>query len=196
MGTEIVPFLAVSLLWLTSLLMFISQNWRLSILALAGQYVGVFLLVWLSWPLEMAVVKLVAGWMSGAVLGTTRINIFREVGEESPLPVNRLFRFLASGLVLLAVFSLAPKVQEWVPNVTIEQVWGALLLIGMGLLHLSLSTQSFRVVLALLTILPGFEIIYAVVENSTLVAGMLAGVNLGLALVGAYLLVAPTMEEF
>ena len=54
---------------------------------------------------------------------------------------------------------------------------------------------TFSGILALLTVLSGFEVIYAGVESSTLVAGLLAGINLGLALVGSYLLVAPTMEE-
>jgi hypothetical protein len=49
--------------------------------------------------------------------------------------------------------------------------------------------------LGLLTVLSGFEILYSAVEVSALVTGLLAGVNLGLALVGAYLLLAPTLEE-
>jgi hypothetical protein len=51
-----------------------------------------------------------------------------------------------------------------------------------------------RVTIGLLTALSGFEIIYAAIETSTLVTGLLAGVNLGLALAGAYLIIAPTME--
>ena len=66
---------------------------------------------------------------------------------------------------------------------------------GMGLLHLGLTNHPFRVTLGLLTVLSGFEILYAAVETSTLVAGLLAGINLGLALVCAYLLVAPLLEE-
>ncbi len=73
--------------------------------------------------------------------------------------------------------------------------WGSFLLIGLGILQLSLSMHPLRVIIGLLTALSGFEIIYAAIESSTLVTGLLAGVNLGLALVGAYLLVAPTMES-
>jgi hypothetical protein len=72
--------------------------------------------------------------------------------------------------------------------------WGSFMLIGIGLLQLSLSSYPLRVIMGLLTILSGFEIIYAAIETSTLVTGLLAGVNIGLALVGAYLLIAPTME--
>jgi hypothetical protein len=57
----------------------------------------------------------------------------------------------------------------------------------MGLLHLGISAQPFRVVLGLLTVLAGFEILYAAVESSTLVAALLSAINLSLALAGAYL---------
>ena len=47
-----------------------------------------------------------------------------------------------------------------------------------------------RVILGLLTLLTGFEILYAAVENSILVTGLLAVTNLGLGIVGSYLLIA------
>jgi hypothetical protein len=65
----------------------------------------------------------------------------------------------------------------------------------MGLLHLGLTAQPLRVVIGLLTVLAGIDIFYAVIESSTLVAGLLASVNLALSLIGAYLIVNPTIEE-
>ena len=41
-------------------------------------------------------------------------------------------------------------------------------------------------IISLLTLIAGFEIIYAAVENSILVAGLLSLTNLGLGLVGAW----------
>ena len=41
-----------------------------------------------------------------------------------------------------------------------------------------------------MTVLSGFEILYSAVEGSILVAALLATINLGLALVGAYLMIA------
>jgi len=38
-------------------------------------------------------------------------------------------------------------------------------------------------------------VLYAAVEISILVAGLLAALNLGLSLVGAYLILSPTMGE-
>ncbi|MCJ7623785.1 MAG: hypothetical protein MUO76_09800, partial [Anaerolineaceae bacterium] len=74
-------------------------------------------------------------------------------------------------------------------------LWGGLILIGIGLLHLGMTTRPSRVIIGLLTFLSGFEILYAVIERSILVAGLLALVNLALALIGSYLLAAPTLEE-
>ena len=63
---------------------------------------------------------------------------------------------------------------------------------GLGMLHLGMTAQPFRVIVGLLTVLSGFEALYAALESSVLVAAMLSIVDLGLALVGSYLLTAKT----
>jgi hypothetical protein len=93
------------------------------------------------------------------------------------------------------VVSISPRLVEWVESIGTIQAVGASTLIGMGLLHLGLTAQPFRVVIGLLTFLSGFEILMAAVEVSALVAGLLAIINLGLALVGAYLMLTPNLEE-
>jgi len=51
------------------------------------------------------------------------------------------------------------------------------------------------VTIGLMTVLCGFEILYAAVESSILVAALLAVINLGLALVGSYLMIASNWQE-
>jgi hypothetical protein len=65
----------------------------------------------------------------------------------------------------------------------------------MGILLLGLTADTLRITLGLLTLLAGFEILYATVETSILLAGLLSIVNLGLALGGAYLMTAAPEEE-
>jgi hypothetical protein len=206
---------AVILVTLTSLILLVSQDWRVSISALAIQYIGVFILVALNWPLEMAISKLIAGWIAGAVLVMAIIS-FPRLETEEPIEGDfttqeilqpqtsvygaftisgGIFRLVAAVLVGLTVFSVAPRATEWIAGIQLTQAWGGFILIGMGLLQLGFTAHPFRTIMGLLTALSGFEILYAVAERSTLVAGLLAAVNLGLALVGAYLLVAPFMEE-
>ena len=195
MNSEPLIFGAMILVSLTSLYILISRDWRFSIGALAIQYVGVFLLVSTSWPIELAVTKMVAGWMAGAILGIavasssdTRVDI------EQPVKFGTSFRLLSAAIFALTVTSVVINSGDLLSSISYEIQWGSFFLIGIGLLQLSLTSHPFRVVIGLLTLLSGFEIIYATMESSVLVTGLLAGVNLGLALVGAYLLVATAME--
>jgi hypothetical protein len=187
-------FSALILLVVTSTGLLISQRWRMSLAMLALQYLGVFVLVLQSWPIEMAIVKLLAGWISTAVIGLMILSVRSEFETDEIWPAGRLFRLLMVLLVILTVWSITPSVNNLLPGMLTEQIMGGLLLISMGLLHLSLISQPLRVIIALFTILGGFEIIYAANEESILVAGILAGINLALALVGSYLLAAPSLE--
>jgi hypothetical protein len=183
---EQLSFLAVIGIVISTLFLLLNQNWRWSILALAIQYLAVFALILPVWPLGLAAVKLVAGWMAGAVLGYSQPA--PELVEDDYGGNNGfLFRFLVAVLVWVLVFTLAPQVVALVPLPS-SLVMGAILLIGMGLVQLGMTTRPLRVLVGLLTVLSGFELLYAAVERSVLVAGLLALVTLGLALVGAYLL--------
>jgi hypothetical protein len=96
----------------------------------------------------------------------------------------------AAGIILLIVRVTTPTVDTIMADAGYAITGGSLILIGMGLLHLGITSYILRVVIGLMTVLSGFEILYSAVEGSILVAALLATINLGLALVGAYLLVA------
>lgn len=187
---------AVILTFLTASILLISWDWRISIFSLSIQYACVFVLVSLTWPLEIAAVKLFAGWIVGVVLGLALTNLPGGISDDRPLIVSELiFRILAAILAGLFAFTGGAKLITWLPEITLLQAYGGMILIAMGLLHLGLTSQPFRVVLGLLTVLSGFEILYAAVESSILITGLLASVTLGLAVLGAYLIIAPTLEE-
>jgi hypothetical protein len=195
LSVDTLSFLAVVLLSLASLILLISHDWRLSVSALGALYVGVFGLTAFSWSLEMAVVKLVTGWIAASVLGMGLINL-KEInnGKIRYWPSFIIFRLSAAGLILMVAFSLVSRIQIWLPGASFEQCLGGLILVGMGILHLGFTAQSLQTILGLLTFFAGFEILYATFEASVLVAGFLAMINLGLAFIGAYLQVVPTLE--
>jgi len=186
-------FLPVVFLAVTSIVLLMSQNWRLCVLALAVQYLAAFWLVALIWPVGLAAVKLVAGWMAGSLIGATQPEA-ELLDDHFKSQAGRLLRLITALVILLVSYTLVPAVQEWIPgNAAI--IWGGILLIGMGVLQLGMTTLTLRVFFGLLTIVTGFEVLYAVVEASVLVTGILAFINLGLALVCAYLLASPAMQE-
>ena len=195
MISETLVLSAVILVSLTSVYILVSADWRYCIAALAIQYIGIFLLVGASWPIELAVVKMVAGWMAGAILAIA-MSSGAEVWlkSEGSVKFGPVFRIIAAAIIALAVTSFVRSSESWLSMISIPIRWGSFILIGIGLLQLCLTSHPLRVIIGLLTALSGFEIIYAVIETSILVTGLLAGVNIGLTLVGAYLLISPTME--
>ena len=170
-----------------------SRDWRWSLGLLAVQYLSVFWMVQAHWPVSMAATKLVTGWMACAVIGIAQINV-RGKAERTTQEINnirlegRLFHFFAAGMVLAASFALSPSLETML-GLSLPVAWGGLLLIGLGLLHLGITSNSFEVIVGLLTVMAGFEVLYAAVESSALVTALLAVTNLGLAIAGAYFLI-------
>ena len=193
--SPIISWLAAILVLITAVGLVLSRDWRWSLGLLAVQYFGVFWLVLGHWPLGMAVAKLITGWMAAGVLLMTRLAMPADTPEESAWPQGRLFRLFACLLIALAAASLVTLVPAWLPGISTAEAFGGLVLVGLGILHLGMTVQPARVITGLLTVLAGFEIMYASVENSLLVAALLSALNLGLALVGSYLMLRPLPAE-
>jgi hypothetical protein len=192
----IFAWIAVGAIVITSVGLLLTRDWRWAISLLAVQYLGMFVLVLQHWPLGMASVKVVAGWMSAAILGMTRSGLLiLEPAEEDTWPRGRPFRLFAAGIVALIVVVVTAGVDTIMADAGSAVTMGSLFLIGIGLLQLGITAQVLRVTIGLMTILCGFEILYSAVEGSVLVAALLAVINLGLALVGSYLLIASNSEE-
>ena len=189
-------WVAVILIAITSTSLLIVRDWRWNIILLAAQYLGMFVLTLQHWPIGMASVKVVAGWMSAAILGMTRSGLSAEdSADTSILPRGRLFRLFAAAIILLIVSVITPSVDHIMADAGFPVTNGSLLLVGMGLLSLGVTARILPVTIGLMTVLAGFEILYSSVEGSVLVAALLAVINLGLALVGSYLMLAANAQE-
>ncbi len=188
--TNFIPLVMViagslSLLW--------TNKWRYNIAAIALQYLAVFWFVSQVWPIGLAAIKLVAGWMAGAVLAAS-VTASGSPELDPPAISARIFRAAGGVFVLILAFSVAPATMDWIPVHSAAMI-SSLVLIGMGLLQLSMTKDSLRVTLGLLMTLSGFEIIYAAAVTSVLLAGLLALVTIGVSLTGAYWLSLTAAEE-
>ena len=175
--SELTAIIAVAVLIVTSITLALNFNWRINIIMLGIQYLAAFFLFILVFPLTLAAVKLVVGWMSIAIMGSAAPAV-EDVKRTSINRAGRLFRLMASGMAIVFTFSIAPFVVDIVPTGLVI-VWGSLILVVMGLLQLGMTTQPTNVIIGILTILCGFDILYASVENSVLVVGLLALTTLG-----------------
>lgn len=181
---EIIGYIAVAVVIGTSLSLIWTERWRLNVVALAIQYLVVFWFVAQSWPIGLAAIKLIVGWVAAAVLGDSSSGLSQSSESGHGLSA-RIFRLLAAIFIVILVFSAAPGASEWLPAQT-PAIISSLILIAMGILQLGMTTKPLRVIIGLLTVLSGFEILYAAVVTSILVAGLLALVTLGLAVTGAF----------
>ena len=186
---------AFILIVITAMVILIFRDWRINAIALAVQYLAAFLLITLSWLIGMAVVKLIVGWMATAAISITLLR--QNPPEDSSESVSSLlFRGLAGLLVILTIFILAPTLRETLfPNLETVILQGGLMLIGMALMQLGTNSDPLMTIFSLLSLLSGFEVIHAGLETSTLLTGLLAIVNLGLALVGVYFIIKTTERE-
>jgi len=181
--------LAFFLIVITAMIILIFRDWRINSIALAVQYLAAFLLVNLSWPIGMAVIKLLVGWMATAAVALTRFR--QKPGEQTAEPVSSMFfRGLAGLLVVIVIFVLSPTLQRnTFPQLDLVIIQGGLMLLGMALMQLGTNSKTYLTILSLLSFLSGFEVIHAGLEISTLLTGLLAITNLGLALVGVYFVI-------
>lgn len=164
-------------------------DWRILLALLVLQYGGVMILIAESWPVTIAGVKLLAGLLSAGVLALTLGSISEEAFLTTSLGFpERVFRGLSALLVGISVISFFEVAQNWFLGASPSQINGGLFLLGLGLIQVSLSERPLRVVIGLLTVISGFEILYATVEGSILMTAFLGVVTLGFALVGAYLI--------
>lgn len=203
---------ALIVIAVVSVALIIISDWRVRLGLLAVLYFGIFIILSINWPVGLAVTKLVAGWMAAAVLGMALLgtsiapvapdlapqhsgNNFISFAQRLRLRPVTLFYLIAAILVSLFTISVSTLLRTWIPTIQNEVIWAGMILLGMGILQLGFRDDAFSTTIGLLTIVSGFEIFFASVERSTLVAGLLAGITLGLALVGAYLISAPQLEE-
>jgi hypothetical protein len=185
---------------LTSLTLLILKDWRINLGILGIQYIGVFLLVGKEWPITLAITQLIVGWiaisiMVMAILSVSSTINYHPLHYDPGQTFSPIFYFLAAIFVDLAAASAAPTFSQLIPGTELFQAWSGLVLIGLGLLRLGFTSYPLSAICSLITLLSGFEVLYAPMDNSVFTAGLLAVIILGLALAGSYLFVAPHLEE-
>jgi hypothetical protein len=196
MTLDIISWISVGLILATSTAVLLNRDWRISLGALAVQYLAAFWLVTRHLPFVMGSAKLITGWMVVSALGMTRLGLStaeEDEKQETSLPRGQWFRVILIFVVALVAAGATPRIESSIPGIGLPVIAGSLLLIGAGAIHLGMTSDTLNVILGLLTMLTGFEILYAAIESSILVTGLLAVTNLGLGIAGSYLLIAGTI---
>jgi hypothetical protein len=188
-----ISIIAVLILVVATTILLVLNQWRWMSIAWVFQVFSVFWLTSLSWSYAESAVKLIGGWIAIAIVSSVHPdNILESENEE--LMAGFGFRFLITGMVWLLAFSISSTIQNFIPA-RVEIIWGGMLLIGSGLLQVGLSRNFIRTVIGLITFISGFEVLYASIESSVLVSGLLAFLTIGLAWLIVYFQSTPGESE-
>lgn len=174
-------------------LLLILRRWQMHALGMALLYFFVALLHTRVIRPEVAVVKLLIGWMITMALYLTGQYLSerereRTEGEAGPsVPRDAPFR----GLLLVAVYTLAVggSLRYPLPQVPVDVGMACYLLGVGGLMLMGLSEEPFRAGLGILIFLAGFDLLFGALEPSLVVAGLLGAANFLTALAVTYLAV-------
>lgn len=177
---------------LTAALLFLTSNWRVSLIALLFQYGLVALALSRFVKPEVAVVKALVGVLVVLILYITAQNraetrSLQQTDGDRPHrlglhlgwldgPLGLPLRLLALVLLSLALvrlfedyaFSLIP------PNIAFAAGW----LAGIGILGLILSAEPLRAALALLTFMMGFDLLFSCLEADLTLVGFWGALTL------------------
>jgi len=190
---SIIAFIVIAI---TSMVNLILREWRINAIALALQYLSAFILINLSWPIGLSVIKLIVGWMATAAIALTGLRQKKNVPASEP-SASLIFRGLAGIAIVLIIFVLAPGLGESIfSELDLVIIQGGLMLMGMSLMQLGTSADPYLNIISLLSLLAGFDVIHAALERSTLLTGLLVILNLGLALVGVYFISQSSTEKW
>lgn len=197
--------LLIGLLFSVAIVMLFA-DWRISLLALALQYIFVAILLSTLIPLQIAAVRMIAGGLVATMFYITarRVKTRRRRQRdpndsffEEPLRgvfwMNLPFRIIALALVALSVIALSG--QFVVLNApTLFWVTGLWLAMG-GLVTIALTRDALKLGMGLLFFTSGFGIIYLSIDNSLLIYALLVVADLVIALAISHIASVPAQIE-
>lgn len=201
---------AVVGLILTAAAIFVTADWRLSLSALLVQYLLLGLILSRFLPAALAIVWALVGVLVVPILYLTAQRIDRvqepeqakggqirflglSVGWDAG-PLGLPLRLFVVLLVTLAFVRFFPDYQALLSDLVVggpalpsDVIMVSFWLVSMGLAGLALSGDALRVAPALLTFLAGFQVVYAGLQTSPAVVGLLGALTLLATLAFSYL---------
>ncbi len=194
--------LAVFTILVTGTLLVVTNDWRLSFLALGLQYLAAATLAAqvVDWP--VVAVRTLVGLLVTVILIVTgrQAHFGRRVKPPDPLrddepeerlrfdfPTNFPFRLVAALMTIVAAGYLGTEAFPALAGLPAGPNLATILLIALALVNLGLTEEPMSAGIGLLTLLTGFGLAYAAMESSLAVVALLAAVDFGVALAASHL---------
>lgn len=181
-------------LFLATLMLVALIDWRLNLAALAGLFACAAVLLAQITLWQVVAVRLIVGLLIVLILALTgRATRFGapllQTSVRFTVPTGFPFRVMALVLISLVAWYTASQPAFALPGLPPSLNLASYLLMALGLLNLGLSEEPLNAGGGLFMVLGGFQLFYFAIEPSLAIVGLLAAVELGVALVVSYLAV-------
>ena len=181
-------------LFLATFILVTLVDWRLNLAALAGLFTCAAVLLAQITVWQVVAARLLVGLFIIFILALTgQATRFGAPLTRTPVrftvPTGFPFRVMAMVLISLTAWYVANQPAFALPGLPPSLNLASYLLMALGLLKLGFSEEPLNVGVGLFMILGGFQLFYFVIETSLAIVGLLAAVELGVALVVSYLAV-------
>ena len=187
-----INYLTVIVLTVALFGLILADSRRLTVIAFSAVVLMLFSINIQFWSFGFAISKLLTGIMAMLILVLTPSQ------EEETKPIipgtGRIFNAVSFGFCIILVLFTITRTTQFLA-ISPDQAIPALLILLCGFILLGISQDPFRIIIGLITVITGFEILYSAVEKSLLINGLLAAVELLVALVGSYLLTPASAGE-
>jgi hypothetical protein len=150
------------------ILLLAEWRWRMALLAVV-QLIG-FILIVQIWPVALASVKLISGWMGVALMSATMASSDNIIQGESQ-PAAKVFKLMIAAFSWVVIAASIDRLNAWLP-ISYTNLFVGLIFFFCGIFYLSLISEINGIVVGLLIFLAGFDIIYSSLEGSALVTGI------------------------
>lgn len=177
-------FIAFSIVISGAILVLSDWRWRLAGLAVV-QLIG-FILILQVWPIALASVKLISGWMAVVVLSATMASSSNEISQQNLEVSSNVFKIMLAAFSWVVIAAVADNLITWLP-ISFTNLFVGLVFLFCGIFFMSLFPEITDISIGLLIFLSGFDIIYSSLEGSALVTGIYALIVILISLVCSFL---------
>lgn len=181
---EIISVILLIVTILLGAILLLRRELLTQLVVLAGMYLIQAAVFLFQYPILFALILIILGWMACAVIGagrTVRSNL-----APPPFRSETVFYMLTYLFAIAAGLVMVDRATQWFPLLTYLAASIGLVNIFQAVVVIGFSKTSQETIIGLLLLLAGFETIFLHLEISLLVIGLMGGVKLGLAFIGAY----------
>jgi hypothetical protein len=166
-------------------MLFLLSDWRWRMASLAViQLIG-FILIVQIWPIALASVKLISGWMGVALMSASMATSISVKKTEYQIS-EKVFKLMLVAFSWVVIAATVDQFNAWLPISYLNLFVGLIFFLS-GIIYLSLISEINGIAVGLLVFLTGFDIIYSSLEGSALVTGIYGLVIILISLISSFL---------